>query len=223
MKSAKILIDKLVPYADNPRKISDFMLGKLVESVLTFSEMLDLRKIVVDKGYVIIGGNQRYKALKKILDMSVEQIESALQSQRSYRDLPFQSQENILNKWLDWKSNPVVDVLVADDFSDLERSEFIVRDNTHFGDDDVSVIKECYCVEDLEEYYGTVSHDFFDFNDRINDEQLDIEATSTKKIKVGYLEAVLTDEEYDSLVELYQEYLSLAKPEIGFINFLLCK
>ena len=44
------------------------MLGKLVESVLTFSEMLDLRRIVVDKSFVIIGGNQRYKALKKILD-----------------------------------------------------------------------------------------------------------------------------------------------------------
>ena len=46
----------------NPRIIKDFNFKRLVQSVIDFPEMLNLRPIVVNKDMVILGGNMRFKA-----------------------------------------------------------------------------------------------------------------------------------------------------------------
>lgn len=53
------------PNPDNPRNISPDKLEKLGRSIKDFSKMMAIRPIVVDKDNIIIGGNQRYHALKK--------------------------------------------------------------------------------------------------------------------------------------------------------------
>lgn len=50
---------------NNPRIIKDDKFKKLVESVKSFPEMLELRPIVVNKDMIILGGNMRYKACKE--------------------------------------------------------------------------------------------------------------------------------------------------------------
>lgn len=50
---------------NNPRIIKDDKFKKLVESVKSFPEMLDIRPIVVNKDMIILGGNMRYKACKE--------------------------------------------------------------------------------------------------------------------------------------------------------------
>jgi DNA modification methylase len=50
----------------NPRKITDRQMDKLVASIESFPGMMELRPIVVDAKGVIIGGNMRYEALKRI-------------------------------------------------------------------------------------------------------------------------------------------------------------
>lgn len=47
---------------NNPRIIKDDKFNKLVASIKQFPEMLELRPIVVDKEYVVLGGNMRLKA-----------------------------------------------------------------------------------------------------------------------------------------------------------------
>lgn len=50
---------------NNPRIIKDDKFKKLVESIKSFPEMLDIRPIVVNKDMIILGGNMRYKASKE--------------------------------------------------------------------------------------------------------------------------------------------------------------
>lgn len=49
----------------NPRTIKDDNFAKLVQSLRDFPEMADVREIVVNKDYVILGGNMRYQAMKE--------------------------------------------------------------------------------------------------------------------------------------------------------------
>jgi len=62
MTVTEIEVSKVVLNKDNPRVIKDEKFKKLVESVKNFPEMLKIRPIVLNRDYVIIGGNQRFKA-----------------------------------------------------------------------------------------------------------------------------------------------------------------
>lgn len=62
MKFSEIEVKKVKLNKDNPRVIKDENFKKLVESVKKFPEMLKIRPIVLNRDYVIIGGNQRFKA-----------------------------------------------------------------------------------------------------------------------------------------------------------------
>jgi len=61
-----IKITKLKELERNPRRISERKLKQLAKSVKDFSQMLDVREIVIDENNNILGGNQRYKALSDI-------------------------------------------------------------------------------------------------------------------------------------------------------------
>ena len=50
----------------NPRVIKDDKFKKLVESIKSFPQMMELRPIVVDESNVIQGGNKRYRALVEL-------------------------------------------------------------------------------------------------------------------------------------------------------------
>jgi DNA modification methylase len=61
----KIPIEALKKNPDNPRIIKDDKFRKLVESVKSFPEMLELRPIVVNSEMMILGGNMRFAACKE--------------------------------------------------------------------------------------------------------------------------------------------------------------
>ena len=65
MKIEKVKINKVKPNPNNPRVIRDAKFKKLVQSIKDFPEMLEIRQIVVDKDYVVLGGNQRLRACQK--------------------------------------------------------------------------------------------------------------------------------------------------------------
>lgn len=56
-------LEQLQPNPDNPRTISDEDLLKMAESIKNFPKMMKIRPIVLD-GDTVIGGNQRFQALK---------------------------------------------------------------------------------------------------------------------------------------------------------------
>jgi len=51
---------------NNPRVIKDENLKKLCKSIEEFPKMMELRPIVIDENNMVLGGNMRLKALKKI-------------------------------------------------------------------------------------------------------------------------------------------------------------
>ena len=66
MKAEKIEVKKLKPNPDNPRTISKDKFKKLVKSIKEFPQMLKIRPIVVDENMIVLGGNMRLQALKKL-------------------------------------------------------------------------------------------------------------------------------------------------------------
>jgi hypothetical protein len=62
-KAEIISIGTLNSSDKNPRTITDRNLEKLSESLKSFPKMKEIREVIVDENYTILGGNQRYKAL----------------------------------------------------------------------------------------------------------------------------------------------------------------
>ena len=71
MKIEKIKIDKLKPNPNNPRTINQINFKKLKKSIQEFPKMLELRPIVVDENYIVLGGNMRLQALK---DLGIKEV-----------------------------------------------------------------------------------------------------------------------------------------------------
>tara|TARA_R100001594_G_scaffold149894_1_gene209092 strand:- start:1448 stop:2026 length:579 start_codon:yes stop_codon:yes gene_type:complete len=66
MKVKKIEINKLKPNPKNPRTINKSKFERLKKSLSEFPKMLELRPIVVDENFVVLGGNMRLKALREL-------------------------------------------------------------------------------------------------------------------------------------------------------------
>ena len=65
MKIEKIKIEDIKPNPTNPRTIKDDKYKKLVKSIKSFPQMLDIRPIVIDDDMIVLGGNMRLKACKE--------------------------------------------------------------------------------------------------------------------------------------------------------------
>lgn len=113
----KLNVEKIVLNPANPRIIKNDRFKKLVKSIREFPEMLDLRPIVVNSDFMILGGNMRFKAAK----------EAGLTQ---------------------------VPVLIAEQLSDDQQKEFIIKDNLGFGEWDWEILQDDtnWIEQDLEEW-----------------------------------------------------------------------
>jgi len=66
MRVEKVAIKKVKPNPDNPRVIKGDQFKRLVKSLQEFPAMLELREVVVDDDYMVLGGNMRLRALQEI-------------------------------------------------------------------------------------------------------------------------------------------------------------
>lgn len=129
----KARIDTLKENPNNPRIITDENLSKLVDSLLIFPRMLDLRKIVVSKGEnLLLGGNMRHRALSIVFGMSQEEMEARIDAQAQRRKKNPGEVDALKAYWNAWRQEPVVDVEVAD-LTEDEQKEFIIKDNVSAG------------------------------------------------------------------------------------------
>jgi len=66
METIKIVkISEIKSNPNNPRIIKDNKFKKLVESIKSFPEMINVRPIVVNTDMIVLGGNMRLKAMKE--------------------------------------------------------------------------------------------------------------------------------------------------------------
>lgn len=82
----KIKLSQIKENESNPRFIRDDNFKKLVKSIQEFPEMLSVRKLVVNKDMIVLGGNMRLKALKEagIKEVEVEVVDWDEQKQREF-------------------------------------------------------------------------------------------------------------------------------------------
>lgn len=66
-----IEISKLHELEDNPRRINKADYENLKKSIKNFPEMRQLREIVVDENYTVLGGNMRLKAMR---DLGIDKV-----------------------------------------------------------------------------------------------------------------------------------------------------
>ena len=116
-KTIKLTSIRLNP--DNPRLIRDGKFKKLVESIKRDPEFLEKRGIVHADG-VILGGNQRYLAIKE-----------ALKDDAFRGDLP---KGEIPASW----------VQDASDWTEEKRRRFIILDNASFGEMDFDILANLF-------------------------------------------------------------------------------
>lgn len=152
METEKIKLTQLQVNTRNPRKISDKNLAKLVRSLLVLPKMMELRPIVVDDTFKPLGGNQRYKALTAISQMDIKEVEANLRESRDFKKKTSVEQEALLDFWGAWLNDPTALIIRASDLTEDERREFVIKDNTSFGDWATEMLAEDFDIDELEEW-----------------------------------------------------------------------
>lgn len=219
----KLKVTELKVNPENPRTITEFMMGKLTESLLVFPRMLYLRPVIVNKNKVVLGGNQRLQVLLNILNMEDAEIEEYLENQSKYRMATEKFQAELKSFWGEWKKKPVTTVKIADDMTPEEEREFLAKDNLHYGEDDIEILKKEYERSDIEEYVGSVPWNLYDYDEnKINDAEVDTTVVRTKTFKCGYIEVSITDDEYKQLESSLADYCeqNFGSGD-GFLSYLL--
>lgn len=136
----------------NPRTITDAKFHKLVNSILSFPKMLNIRPIAVDAFGVALGGNMRYRALSFIADMSIEQIEERLKEIDSYKKKTEGEKQVLIDYWIEWLQTKEVEIVKAENLSEEEKREFIIKDNVGFGEWNWDELANEWDVEQLESW-----------------------------------------------------------------------
>lgn len=77
-------IEDIRPNPSNPRYITDDKFRKLVESIKSFPQMLELRPLVIDENNVVLGGNMRLRACIEagLTDVPVKQVMNFTKEQK---------------------------------------------------------------------------------------------------------------------------------------------
>ena len=220
--SEKVDIRTLSINPENPRTASEFMEGKLIESILVFPKMLEVRPIVVNKENTVLGGNMRLAMLQKIMDMDDDEIEDYMFNQKKYRLMPNEEKERLRDYWSKFKEEPVVPIRRAEDFTDDEEHEFLIKDNLHYGEDDVDVLKHNFDRESISDFTGSVAWNLYDYDDKMNDKELDLTKKFPEHFKCGYVECQMTNAEFEALCKVFAEYLEAHDGNgDGFLSYLL--
>ncbi len=219
--SEKLDIRKMSVNPENPRTMSEFMEGKLIESILVFPRMLELRPIIVNGQNVVLGGNMRLAMLKKILDMEDDEIEDYMFNQKKYRLMDAGEQKKLHDFWKKFKKKPEVSVRVAENLSESEEREFLVKDNMHYGEDDVNILKKNFDKDIIEDITGSVPWNLYDYDDKMNFEEKDVKALKLERFSCGYVEVVVTNEEAKILQERLDAYMASHESSDGFLGHIL--
>lgn len=160
----KVNIKQIKPNSSNPRVIKDYKFKKLVRSIQSFPEMLDLRPIVVNEDKVVLGGNMRLRAcqeagLEEVPIIIAKDLNEAKQKE-------FVVKDNLNYGEWDWD-------MLANEFDLMELDTYGLDLNpTLFNDKDEESIK------------GVTDEKFNDYTIYFtNEQELDIWYEFLKKIR----------------------------------------
>lgn len=140
MKTDEVKLSQVKLNAENPRIITSDKLQKLINSLIAFPKMLDIRPVVVDGTMVALGGNMRINALKEIAKMTPQQLGERLASLADYVNKTDGEKNLLIDYWGAWLENPKVEIIRANELTEDERKQFIIKDNLSFGQWDYDML-----------------------------------------------------------------------------------
>lgn len=149
MKTEKVLLSQVKVNMANPRTITQEKLHLLVERLLVFPKMIQLRPVVVDNTMTALGGNMRLRAFGLISQMSIEEIGSVVAKTKNFQRLNKAEREALLAAWQTWLDKPTLDIVKASELTDAEKKEFIIADNASFGEWDFDKLGNEWDADDL--------------------------------------------------------------------------
>lgn len=133
MKTDKIKLSQVKINNENPRSITTDKFAKLVNSILVFPKMLEIRPVVVDNKMVALGGNMRLQALKAIAKMPIDDIKARVSMLADFVKKSEGERKAIIDHWSKWIAEPIIEIIKATDLSEEERKQFVIKDNVSFG------------------------------------------------------------------------------------------
>lgn len=133
MKTEQVKLTQVKANAANPRTITSDKFTKLVNSILVFPKMLELRPIVVDNKMLSLGGNMRGNALKAIAKMTPEEVATRLSSLSDFQKKSKGERDKLTEWWGKWLESPFAYIIKAAELTEDEREQFIIKDNVSFG------------------------------------------------------------------------------------------
>lgn len=151
-KSTQIPVTDIILNEDNPRQMSEDKFPRLIESLLVFPKMLKTRPTVLDENGIVLGGNMRTRALLWIKDATLQQLKERLEAQSKYNNMTEYEQKQLIEFWQRWQAHPKVYVTYAEGYTEEEKREFIIKDNTSFGDWDWNELANKWEPMQLEEW-----------------------------------------------------------------------
>jgi DNA modification methylase len=152
MKTEIVKLSQIQTNAANPRHITDDKFTKLVNSILVFPKMLELRPIVVDETLVSLGGNMRYRALTFIADTPIADLKARLCDIRDFQKKTEAEKDALIAYWERWQDKPTATIIKASELSEDEQRQFIIKDNVGYGEWDYEMLANEWEAEDLEDW-----------------------------------------------------------------------
>jgi DNA modification methylase len=152
MKIENVKLSQIKANKSNPRVIKDHKFHKLVKSLLVLPKMLELRPIVVSSDMTILGGNMRFRALQHIAKLPEDERIKILESSNDYNIKKDSDKEKLKVYWNVFCDSPIVPIVKANELSDAEQKEFIIKDNASFGEWDFDCLANEWDVADLNDW-----------------------------------------------------------------------
>lgn len=133
METKKLKLTQVTENERNPRMITDAKMQQLIDSLLVFPRMLELRPVVVDETNKALGGNMRLRALVMISEMNEDTIKDRLSALKGFQKKTDGEQDAILKHWGKWLKKPEVTVTLDNTLTEDEKKQFVIKDNVSFG------------------------------------------------------------------------------------------
>lgn len=152
MKTEQVKLSQVKINSDNPRTITKEKFNKLINSILAFPKMLELRPIVVDNKMSALGGNMRTTALREIAKMTIGDLSNRLLTISDFVEKKDGERKVLVDYWEKWLEKPTAIIINASELSSEERKQFMIKDNASFGQWDFDALANKWDNKKLDDW-----------------------------------------------------------------------
>ena len=149
MKTETVKLSKLKLNPDNPRTFTDYNKSDMIKSLLCFPEMYKLRPIVIKDNYPL-GGNLRLLAFKEIAKMELTSISNLIGTHT--KDKSIERITYLVEFWQNFIEKKEIEVLLAENLTEQQQKEFIIRDNVSIGSWNFDVLANEWSTDELKDW-----------------------------------------------------------------------